>query len=98
MSAVIYRDFARKLECGDFKFMGIACIPAILVIKKKCRLFIYIYSLLIFFYFLIIFAGISGVHGIPAVTFLAAQALIMYTANFSHIKSAGDPRVAKHTL
>ena len=43
--AGIYRDFARKSECRDFKFMGIACIPAIPVIfevnKKKCGLFIY---------------------------------------------------------
>ena len=28
----IYRDSAGKSECGDFKFMGIACIPAIPVI------------------------------------------------------------------
>ena len=31
----IYRDSAGKLECGDFKFMGIACIPAIPVILKS---------------------------------------------------------------
>ena len=42
----IYRDFAGKSECGDFKFTGIACIPLIPVIfevnqKKKCGLFIY---------------------------------------------------------
>ena len=41
----IYRDSAGKLECGDFKFMGIACIPAIPVFfevnQKKCGLFIY---------------------------------------------------------
>ena len=42
----IYKDFAGKSECGDFKFTGIACIPAIPVIfevnqKKKCGLFIY---------------------------------------------------------
>ena len=30
-----YRDFAGKSECRDFKFMGIACIPAIPVIKKS---------------------------------------------------------------
>ena len=30
-----YRDFAGKSECGDFKFMGIACIPAIPVILKS---------------------------------------------------------------
>ena len=45
MFAGIYRDFAGKSECGDFKFTGIACIPAIPVIfevnKKKCGLFIY---------------------------------------------------------
>ena len=28
----IYRDSTGKSECGDFKFMGIACIPAIPVI------------------------------------------------------------------
>ena len=28
----IYRDFVGKSEYGDFKFMGIACIPAIPVI------------------------------------------------------------------
>ena len=32
MFAGIYRDFAGKSECGDFKFMGIECIPAIPVI------------------------------------------------------------------
>ena len=32
MFAGIYRDFAGKLECGDFTFMGIACIPEIPVI------------------------------------------------------------------
>jgi hypothetical protein len=30
-----YRDFAGKSECRDFKFMGIACIPAIPVILKS---------------------------------------------------------------
>ena len=29
MFAGIYRVFTGKLECGDFKFTGIACIPAI---------------------------------------------------------------------
>ena len=29
MFAGIYRDFAGKSECRDFKFTGIACIPAI---------------------------------------------------------------------
>ena len=29
MFAGIYRVFTGKSECGDFKFMGIACIPAI---------------------------------------------------------------------
>ena len=29
-----YRDFAGRLEYRDFKFMGIACIPAIPVIFK----------------------------------------------------------------
>ena len=44
--AGIYRDFAGKLECGDFKFMGIACIPAIPVIfevNKKSVDFLYIH-------------------------------------------------------
>ena len=31
----IYRDSAGKLERGEFKFMGIACIPAIPVILKS---------------------------------------------------------------
>ena len=31
----IYRDSAGKSECGDFKFMGIAYIPAIPVILKS---------------------------------------------------------------
>ena len=47
MFAGIYRDFAGKLECGDFKFTGIACIPAIPVIfevnQKKIWTF-YIYT------------------------------------------------------
>ena len=30
-----YSVFAGKLECRDFKFMGIACIPAIPVILKS---------------------------------------------------------------
>ena len=30
-----YRDFTGKLECRDFKFMEIACIPAIPVILKS---------------------------------------------------------------
>ena len=45
MIAGIYRDFAGKLECGDFKFTGIACIPTIPVIfevnQKSVDLFIY---------------------------------------------------------
>ena len=44
MFAGIYRDFAGKSEWGDFKFTGIACIPAIPVIfevnQKKGGLFI----------------------------------------------------------
>ena len=31
----IYKDSAGKSECGDFKFMGIPCIPAIPVILKS---------------------------------------------------------------
>ena len=30
-----FRDFAGKSECRDFKFRGIACIPAIPVILKS---------------------------------------------------------------
>ena len=46
MFAGIYRDFARKSECGYFKFTGIACIPAIPIVilevnQKKCELFIF---------------------------------------------------------
>ena len=54
MFAGIYRDFAGKSECGDFKFTGIACIPAIPVIfevnQKKVWTF-YTYFLLRFFKF-----------------------------------------------
>ena len=35
MFAGIYRDFAGKSECRDFKFTGIACILAIPVILKS---------------------------------------------------------------
>ena len=31
----IYMDSAGKSKCGDFKFMGIACIQAIPVILKS---------------------------------------------------------------
>ena len=31
----IYRDSAGNSKCGDFKFMGIACIPAMPVILKS---------------------------------------------------------------
>ena len=52
MFAGIYRDFAGKSEWGDFKFMGIACIPAIPVIfevnKKKSVDFLYIHFIKIF--------------------------------------------------
>ena len=45
MFAGIYSDFAGKLECGDFKFTGIAFIPPIPVIfevnQKKVWTFIY---------------------------------------------------------
>ena len=53
MFAGIYRDFAEKSECGDFKFTGIACIPAIPVIfevdqKKVWTFYIYILFIKIF--------------------------------------------------
>ena len=52
MFAGIYRDFAGKSECGDFKFTGIACIPAIPVIfevnQKKSVDFLYIHFIKIF--------------------------------------------------
>ena len=42
MFAGIYRDFAGKSECGDFKFTGIVCITVIFEVnQKKCELFIY---------------------------------------------------------
>ena len=60
MFAGIYRDFVGKSDCGDFKFTGIACIPAIPVIfevnQKKVRTF-YIYSLVRFFKFPYNFCG-----------------------------------------
>ena len=60
MFAGIYRDFAGKLECRDFKFTGIACKPAIPEIfevnHKKVWTF-YIYSLLFFFKFPYNFCG-----------------------------------------
>ena len=37
MFAEIYRDFTGKLECGGFKFLGIACIPAIPIIFEVNR-------------------------------------------------------------
>ena len=56
----IYRVSTGKSECGDFKFTGIACTPAIPVIfevnKKKVWTF-YIYSLLRFFKFPYNFCG-----------------------------------------
>ena len=52
MFAGIYSDFAGKSECGDFKFTGIACIPAIPVIfevnNKKSVDFLYIHFIKIF--------------------------------------------------
>ena len=52
MFAGIYRDFAGKSECGDFKLTGIACIPAIPVIfevnQKKGVDFLYILFINIF--------------------------------------------------
>ena len=51
MFAGIYRDFAGKSECGDFKFTGIACIPAIPVIfevNQKGVDFLYIHFIKIF--------------------------------------------------
>ena len=35
MFAGNYKDLTGKSECRDFKFMGIACIPAIPVILKS---------------------------------------------------------------
>ena len=52
MFAGIYRDSTGKWECGDFKFTGIACIPAIPVIfevnQKKSVDFLYILFIKIF--------------------------------------------------
>ena len=48
----IYRDFAGKSECGDFKFTGIACTAEIPVIfevnQKKSVDFLYILFVKIF--------------------------------------------------
>ena len=82
MFAGIYRDFAGKSECGDFKFTRFACIPAIPVIfevnQKEVWTF-YIYSLLRFSNFLIIFAGISGVHVIPVIITCTLQGMFCDT-------------------
>ena len=52
MFAGIYRDFAGKSDCGDFKFTGIACIPAIPVIfevnQKESVDFLYTHCIKIF--------------------------------------------------
>ena len=51
MFAGIYRDFVGKSEGGDFKFTGIACIPAIPVIfqvNKKSVGFLYVLFIKIF--------------------------------------------------
>ena len=76
MFSGIYRDFAGKSECGDFKFTGIACIPAIPVIfevnQKKVWTF-YIYTLFRFFKFPnnfcrdFKFTGIACIPAIPAI-------------------------------
>ena len=48
----IYRDFAGKLECGDFKFT----IPVIFEVNQK-KVWTFIYSLLRFFKFPYNFCG-----------------------------------------
>ena len=57
MFAGIYRDFAGKSKCGDFKFRGIACIPAIPVIfevnQKKVWTFCIYYPNLSPFFFIV---------------------------------------------
>ena len=63
MFAGIYRVFTGKSECGDFKFTGIACIPAIPVIfevNTLCGLLISTLNYDFFSNFLVIFEGISG--------------------------------------
>ena len=82
MFAGIYRDFAGKSECRDFKFTGIACILAIPVIsevnQKKVWTF-YTYSLSWFFNFFIIFVGISGVHVILVIIKCTLQGMFCDT-------------------
>ena len=72
----IYRVSAGKSECGDFKFMGIACIPAIPVFfevnQKKVWTF-YIYTLLRFFKFPYYFCGDFRQHVIPVIITCSLQ-------------------------
>ena len=63
----VYRVSTGKSECGDFKFIGIACISAIPVIfevNTLCGPLIYTLNQDFFFKFFIIFAGIAGIHAI----------------------------------
>ena len=78
MFAGIYRDFAGKSKYGDFKFTGIA-IPVIFEVNQKEVWTFYIYSLLRFSNFLIIFAGISGVHVIPVIITCTLQGMFCDT-------------------
>ena len=64
----VYRVSAGKSECGDFKFMGIACIPAIPVIfdvNTLCGLLISTLNYDFFPNFFTIFVGIVGIQAIP---------------------------------
>ena len=82
MFAGIYRDFAGKSECRDFKFTGIACIPAIPVIFEVttlCGLLIYTLNKDLFSNFLMIFAGISGIHVIPVIIICTLQGMFCNT-------------------
>jgi hypothetical protein len=70
-----YRDFTGKLECRDFKFMGIACIPAIPVIFKTHTLIS-----------IVIFEGNLILQGFPALD--VGKNIIFGDI---HVKFAGIP-------
>ena len=74
MFAGICRDFAGKSWGGDFKFTGIACIPAIPVIFEVNQK-----ELWTFYLYFIIFAGISGVHVIPVIITCTLQGMFCDT-------------------
>ena len=69
----VYRVSAGKSECGDFKFMGIACIPTIPVIfyvKILCGLLISTLNYDFFFKFPYNFCGDFRIPAIPVKKFI----------------------------